>query len=293
MIELVTLADFLRYLTTVFIKEKLFFGHGTDNAWDEAVALLCSFTCLSEEELSKVLSAKLTEDEKLELIKWANLRIKDRKPLPYITNKSYFAGLEFYVDERVIIPRSPFAEIILNNFEPFIGDKNIDRVLDLCTGSGCMACATAYYNPDTIVDAVDLSDDALEIAGKNIKNLGLENQINLIKSDLFKNIKNKYDLIISNPPYVPNNSMKKLPKEYAHEPNMALESDNNGIFHAENILKNAAQFLTDDGLLFLEVGEAQQELEDKFPEVPFTWLELEHGGEGILVITKDLLEKYL
>lgn len=290
--QLSTIEDYLRWCCSEFIRRDLCFGHGADSAWDEAVFLLCYFTQLTQEELSRVMTAKFTQQEKSELLKLLNKRIIDRVPLAYLTNEVCFADIYFYIDDRVIIPKSPFAELIVNDFQPWLGEKKLNRVLDLCTGSGCMGLAVAHYNPEVIVDAVDISEDALDVARINTDMLGLEDRVNLISSDLFDNLdkKIKYDIIISNPPYVPSKSMQELPQEYTHEPKLALHSGDDGLSHANRILESAKDFLTEDGLLFLEVGEAQEALEAKYSSHNFVWISFENGGDGVLVISKQELD---
>jgi len=271
----------------------LFYGHGTDNAVSEAVALVFHVLNLSfdidQAELSKIIPTQAQEQEILAL---AKTRIKTKKPLPYLTHTAYFAGLPFYVDERVLIPRSPFAELIENQFEPWVRPDCIKTILDLCTGSGCMAIACAKYFPNTHIDAVDISQDALDVAAINIKKHQVENQVHLFQSDLFDQIQKQYDLIISNPPYVSQQEMQQLPKEYLHEPSLALEAGKEGLSIVNRILREANRFLSENGALFVEVGNTQETLEKHYPSTPFMWLTFERGGDGIFLLSKKELSDW-
>jgi ribosomal protein L3 glutamine methyltransferase len=271
----------------------LFYGHGTDNAYDEAVTLVFYVLKLAFDCEESMLDRAVTESEKVEIERLISARIKTRKPLSYLTHEAYFCGLKFYVDERVIVPRSPFAELIQNQFEPWVDPEKIKNILDLCTGSSCIPIACAYYFPETQIDASELSEDALAVAEINIKQHGVQDRVHLIQSDVFKNIPLKqYDLIISNPPYVSSDEMKTLPEEFLHEPNMSLETPNEGLFIVDQILKQAAQYLTEEGVLIIEVGNTEEALEKRYPNVPFLWLEFEYGGGGVFLLTKKALEQF-
>jgi ribosomal protein L3 glutamine methyltransferase len=263
------------------------FGHGTDNAWDEAVALVFHVLQLAfDVDDEKILRRQITAGEMQNINELVERRIKEKIPLAYLTHEAYFANLKFYVDERVIIPRSPFAELILNQFSPWVEYEKVNNILDLCAGSGCMAIACAKAFPHAKIDAVDLSADALEIAKINVEKLKVVEQINLIQADLFAKIKNKkYDLIISNPPYVGNEEMKSLPQEYQHEPNMSLETAEDGLGIVLRILQQAKNHLTKNGVLIVEVGNSRSALEKRLPNVPFIWLEFANGGEGVFLLT--------
>ena len=214
-------------------------------------------------------------------------------PAAYLTNKAWYAGWEFYVDERVLIPRSPIAEMVANRFEPFLKHEPT-RIMDLCTGSGCIAIIMAHEFPHAEVDAIDISVDALNVAERNINDHGLEQQVIPIRSDLFRDLPagDQYDLIVSNPPYVDSEDMSDLPDEFRHEPELALASGSDGLKLTKRLLANAADFLKENGVLVVEVGNSMIHLEAQFPEVPFTWVEFENGGHGVFVMTKAELEQY-
>lgn len=295
--DLITIKDVLRWSVTEFEKHELFFGHGTDNAWDEAVTLLLYFLKIPSDKLSLLIDAKLTLAEKQELHKLLERRIKQRVPLPYITNHAWFADMEFYVDENVLIPRSPLAELIRNDLQPWLNMKSDLTILEIGTGSGCIACALAEHfleqDISVSIDATDVSEKALIIAGKNIANHGLAEYINLIKSDLFSNLGNKkYDVIISNPPYVDADEMRALPAEFLHEPQSALAAGEDGLDLVDKMLSSAYNYLNDDGILIVEVGASQAALEAKYPEIAFTWIDFEFGGEGVFVLTKEELMSF-
>lgn len=287
--ELKTLRDFLRWTTSRFNEAGLFYGHGNDTAFNEASQLVLSSLKLPVDDLHEMfLDAKLTATEKQSLLALIKKRIEQRIPLPYLTNEAWFAGLPFYVDERVLIPRSPFAELIDSQFEPWLETpEHVHRILDLCTGSGCIAIALALAF-DAKVDAVDISTDALAVADMNIKMHNLEDQVTSIQSDCWQALKpeQQYDLIISNPPYVGADEMATLPEEYRHEPASALEAADNGLALVKEILLKAADYLSDDGLLFVEVGNSDLAVDKAWPDIAFLWLDFEHGGHGIFMLTK-------
>jgi ribosomal protein L3 glutamine methyltransferase len=287
--ELNTLRDFLRWTTSRFKEAGLFYGHGNDDAFNEASQLILSSLHLPVDELPEVfLDARLTSDEKAALLDVIQKRIEQRIPLPYLTHEAWFAGLPFFVDERVLIPRSPFAELIDTQFEPWLSNPdNVHNILDLCTGSGCIAIALALAF-DARVDAVDISADALDVANINIKMHNLEDQVTAIQSDCWQALEpqQQYDLIISNPPYVGAEEMATLPEEYRHEPASALEADNNGLALVEEILLKAADYLSDDGLLFVEVGNSDLAVDAAWPDTSFLWLDFDNGGHGIFMLTR-------
>lgn len=288
-----SILDYLRYAYSSFQQADLYYGHGTDNAWDEAYALVLDSLHLPHDIDQNLLNANLTLAEKSRFDCFFKLRIKQRIPSAYLTNTAWFCGLPFYVDDRVIIPRSPFAELITNEFSPWVDQTEVKQVLDLCTGSGCIAIACAHAFPEAIVDAVDLSADALDIAQRNIQEHELEGQVNLFKSDLFKQLpEKKYDLIISNPPYVDAEDIASLPAEFLWEPNMALAGGEAGIDLVEQILAQAKDYLTDDGYLIVEVGNSQNALAEKYPNLPFVWLEFSHGGQGVFLLTAKSLSDF-
>ncbi len=287
----ITVRELIQRTEKQFTKADLFYGHGTDNALDEAFYLVMTaadlaFDC-DEETLDKTIQQNmLTHIENL-----IDKRVNQRIPVAYLVNKAWFAGQQFYVDERVLIPRSPFAELITSQFTPWIPYNKVKSILDIGTGSACIAIACAYAFPDAVIDAVDIDDDAIEVANINISSHKLDARVRVIKSDLFEQLENKkYDLIISNPPYVDNDEMQTLPEEYSHEPGHALEANDNGLELVEQILKQASVYLNDDGIIAVEVGNSMEALIEKYPEMPFTWLEFEYGGEGVFLLNKsDLL----
>lgn len=297
--ELFTIKDVLRWCITKFEQNNLFYGHGTDNAWDETIVLLTYYLRLPFDNLAQVLDARLTTSDKEYLYYLITQRVNDRLPLPYITNEAWFCDMRFYVDERVLIPRSPIAELIQQGFNPWLTEDKEHglNILEIGTGSGCIACAIVdHFLADGIdiqVDATDISEDALDVARNNLQNYGFLQNINLINSNLFSNLKNKkYNLIISNPPYVDAEEMASLPEEYLHEPRGALAAGIDGLDLVDSILRQAQDYLTDDGVIIIEVGASQYALEQKYPEVAFTWLDFAKGGEGVFLLTKQQLEYF-
>jgi ribosomal protein L3 glutamine methyltransferase len=289
--ELFTIKDVLRWTVTQFETNELFYGHGTDNAWDEALALLQYYLKIPMTQFNLVLDACLTENEMAEIYQLINKRINQRMPLPYITNQAWFADMDFYVDKRVLIPRSPIAELIQQQFQPWCQTPPT-QILEIGTGSGCIACAIVNQfleqGIEVKVDATDISDRALEVAKINVSDYGYDNYINLIKSDLFANIPKdkKYDLIISNPPYVDAGEMRLLPEEFLHEPRDALAAGFDGLDLVRIILQQAEDYLVDGGALIIEVGASQPALEKLYPDLPFIWLDFARGGSGVFVLTK-------
>ncbi len=288
--ELLTLRDYLRYGLTAFHKAGIFYGHGTDNAWDEALALILHALHLPMDTDKEILEARLTRAERLQVLSLFTQRIEQRIPVPYLTHEAWFCGLSFYVDERVLIPRSPINEMIQAAFKPWYQGDEPTRILDLCSGSGCIgiACAYAFESADIIL--ADLSEDALAVAQKNIERHDVGYQVQTCPSDLFQSIDGTFDIIVSNPPYVDAQDFATMPKEYQHEPEMALVSGELGLFHPLKILQQAQHFLSDDGILVLELGNSGQHLEDALPQIDFNWVEFEMGGHGVLVISKVELE---
>ena len=288
-----TILDFLRYGISRANATKLYYGHGTDNAWDDILALILGTLSLPIDLGTEWLQARLTKEEKALLARQLEQRIIARVPVPYLTHEAYFCDLSFYVDERVLIPRSPIAELIKEQFSPWIDADDVTQVLDLCTGSACIAIACCYAFPDAEVDAVDISQDALVVAEMNLQRHGLEDVLTLIESDCFANVPSKrYDIIVSNPPYVGHEEMQTLPQEYGHEPKLALETTNNGLAIVEKILISAHAYLSDHGILVVEVGNSEEALLEAYPQVPFTWLDFEHGGQGVFLLTCQQLKTY-
>lgn len=283
-----TLQEALESAEASFIRAQLHFGHGTNNAWDEAVALALAVLQLPPDVDASISDRPLSEKETETFFTLVERRVHEKIPMPYLTNEAWFAHLKFYVDKRVIIPRSPFAELILKKFKPWIGAQPVKRILDLCTGSGCIAIACAKHFPHALIDAVDISSDALSVARENVKRHGCENQVHLIESDLFSACsKQKYDIIISNPPYVDDEDLASLPPEYGFEPHLALTGGQDGLFLVKKILREAPLYLTDKGLLFVEVGNTMETLQNRYPEVPFTWLNFEQGGDGVFMLNAE------
>lgn len=293
-----TVRDVWRWGATSLINADVYFGHGTDNAWDESMALLMHVLRLPHDDrMALMWDARLTEAEKKSVMHLLKRRIEERVPLPYLTHDAFFAGLSFYVDERVLIPRSPCAEWIEKQFSPWIDVERVHRILDLCTGSGCIGIACAYYFPEADVVLSDISSDALTVAQKNIEKHEGGDQIVAVESDLFLNLSTdtteKFDVIISNPPYVPVDEYKTLPKEYEHEPALALSVEADGLLIVDRILKSAGHYLNDGGILLLEVGETRDAFVERYPTLPVVWLECERGGEGLLLINKaDLCDEF-
>ena len=291
--ELHTLRDYIRWAMTCFQQANLFYGHGTDNPWDEAVHLVLNAVHLPWDASHHVLDARLTNPEKKRILTFIRRRTEERIPLPYITGEAWYMGIPFYVDERVLIPRSPIAELTEQLFSPWLRPGPVEQILDLCTGSGCIGIACAYQFPESQVDLVDISTDALEVAQKNIIRHELTHRVHAIESDLFAGLCGKrYDLIVSNPPYVDLADFNSMPKEYQHEPKLALTSGSDGLDITRKILREARQYLSEDGLLVVEVGNSEQHIVEHFPQVPFTWAEFEKGGNGVFLITAEELDQY-
>lgn len=288
-----TLRDFILWAEQRFRQAKLYFGHGTDNARDEAAWLLSSILAIPFAELDTHAQRPLTDSERKALSDLAETRIVTRKPLAYLLHEAWFAGLKFYVDERVLVPRSLTGEFIRERFRPWVDARRVRRILDLCTGSGCIAIAAAIAFPDAEVDAADISSDALEVARINIRQHQLMERVHPIQSDLFESLTGRrYDLIITNPPYVDRADMAALPKEYRHEPSLALASGELGLDAIVQILARAALHLNPEGVLVAEVGNSCTALQKNFPDVPFQWLATASGDESVFLLTAAQLTKY-
>ena len=297
--ELHTVRDWLRWAVSHFEKAGLFYGHGCDNAWDEACWLVLHALHLPLDRLEPFLDATLTVAERKTVLNLLQTRIEKRTPAAYLTNEAWLGEYKFYVDERVIVPRSYFAELLREGLAPWVEDPaTISAALDLCTGSGCLAILMADTFPNASIDAVDLSADALAVAERNVADYGLEDQIELIQSDVFDALSDEhgkriYDLIISNPPYVTEEAMTVIPDEYRHEPAMSLVSGSDGLDVVRRILASAADHLTDDGLLMVEVGHNAHLVEAAWPQVPFTWVDAPSGESKIFLMTRqDLLDHF-
>jgi ribosomal protein L3 glutamine methyltransferase len=292
--QLHTVADYCRYGATLFNQAELFYGHGSDNAFNDAYILVMYALSLPNDVDDSIMTCRLVESEKLNILALFNRRVEEKIPVAYITNIAYFAQLPFYVDERVLIPRSPIGELIENQFFPYIATKTPPkRILDLCTGSACIAIACASYFEEAEVDAVDLSVEALNVAQINIENHGLCEQVIPIQSDIFSGVEGqKYDLIVSNPPYVDQHDIDSLPQEYLHEPEMGLGCGEDGLDIVRVILSESAKYLNDGGLLFCEVGNSEVHVKALYKDVPFTWLNFERGGHGVFMLTKAQLVEF-
>jgi len=292
--ELHTIGDFIRWGASQFNQAQLFFGHGTDNAIDESVVLVSHALHLPREIPDILWHTRLTYSEKQAVLELLNKRMRERIPAPYLTHEAWFANIRFYVDQRVLIPRSPIAELIEREFEPWVKVDKVKRVLDLCTGSGCIAIASAILAfPNAEIDAVDVSTEALEVVQQNIKIYGLEQRVHTVHSDLFSNLAGiHYDLIICNPPYADAQELQTMPAEYQHEPRIGLEAGGDGLFFVKKLLREAAQYLTPQGVLIAEVGLSRASLVEQYPDVPFLWLEFQHGGEGVFLLTAEQLIEY-
>ena len=291
--DLRSILDFYRFSVSLAIHKELFYGHGTDNPMDEFSFLILGSLGLSYDYPEAEWGARLTKAEREMLAEQLYQRIELNIPVPYLIHKAYFCHLPFYVDENVLIPRSPIAELIENRFAPWVKEDNVQSILDLCTGSGCIAAAMSFAFPNAVVDAIDIDPKALKIAQKNIEDLGLEESVFLIQSDGMDALDDEmYDMIVSNPPYVGDTEMQSLPKEYLHEPRHALRADDDGLALVHRILKDAAKRLKPEGILVVEVGNSDLALMDAYPDMPFVWLEFERGGHGVFLLTAKDLQAY-
>ena len=290
---LTRIRDYIRWGASRFAEHEIFLGHGTGTPLDEAAAIVLHTLHQPYDLADAYLDAVLTLPEREAVLGLLERRINERKPSAYLTHESIFAGLSFYVDERVLVPRSPIAELIAERFEPWIEEDQVFNILDLCTGSACIAIACAYAFPDAQVDAVELSDDALAVANINIDKHDMADQVTLYPSDLFDNLPAKpYDIIVSNPPYVAISEWESLPKEFHAEPEMGFTGGESGLDLVIRILVDAKQYLAEQGILIIEVGSSAQTLQELFPIVPFQWLEFERGGDGVFLLTASQVNEY-
>ncbi len=286
--ELITIRDFFRFAISQFNQADLSYGHGTDNAHDEAAYLILHTLHLPLDVLEPYLDARLLDVEKDHLIDLLEQRVQERIPVAYLTNQAWQGEFDFYVDERVLIPRSFIYELLGETLSPWIEyPELVHNALDLCTGSGCLAIQMACHYPDAHIDAVDISLDALEVAAINIENYQLQDQISLIHTDLFEGLENTYDLIISNPPYVDAPSVADLPDEYLHEPAIALGSGQDGLDATRKIINEAADYLNPKGVLLVEIGHNREVLEAAYPQLPFIWLPTSGGDGFVFLLTKE------
>lgn len=285
-----TAKDFVRWGASAFNRAKLQFEHGTSNAVDEALNLVLHGLSLGHDIPPWALDGRLTAAEKRACYDLLRRRVEERKPYAYITNKARFAGLDFYVDERVLVPRSPIAELIEAAFEPWIEADRVSKVLDLCTGSGCIGIACAYAFGDAAVDVTDISNDALDVARINADRLHVADRVLLHKADVFEGLPEApYDIIVSNPPYVDAQDMATLPDEHKHEPKLGLAAGQDGLDIVRRILAGAGNYLAKDGILVVEVGNSRWALEQAYPDLPFTWLEFERGQAEVFLLRADQL----
>lgn len=290
--DLATIQDMMRWAYSYFNASDLYYGHGYDNAWDEAQQLVLAALYLPADVPEAMYQSRLTLVEKERVIRLIETRLGTRQPVAYLTNSAWFCGSEFYVDERTIVPRSPIGELIMQKFAGLI-DHEPKRILDMCTGSGCIAIACAQQFLEAEVDAVDLSLDALDVAQINIERHGLAERVFPISSDLFNDIpQDKYDLIVTNPPYVDEEDLDDMPQEFHFEPEMSLGSGADGLDITKRILAQATDYLTDNGVLVCEVGNSMVHLIEQFPTVPFNWIEFKNGGLGVFSLTRAQLVEY-
>lgn len=291
MTELLTIRDWLRYTVSQFEASDIFYGHGTDNSYDEAVWLIMSALHLPMDTLDNFLDAHLLASERLHLADLLEKRIKHHTPTAYLVKEAYLQGFKFYVDERVIVPRSFIAELLANGLQPWVEyPELIESAADICTGSGCLGVLLANTFPDAAIDVIDISTDAIDVANINIANYGLQFQVTAIQSDMFTALEGKsYDLIISNPPYVDAPSMAALPAEYQNEPQLALGSGEDGLNHTHTLLREAAKYLNHGGLLVVEIGHNRDALLAAYPDLPFTWLDTSSGDQFVFLLTKEQL----
>ncbi len=291
--ELKTIKDFIRWGVSRFNQANLFYGHGMGSALDEVVYLSLFALNLPHDFSESYFDCALTADEKQAVYGLLSRRIEEKLPASYLTGEAWFAGLPFVVNENVLVPRSPIAELIENRFAPWVEAEAVENILDLCCGSGCIGIASAYAFDWAYVDMVDISPQAIEVAEENIQRHQLEERVSVMASDLFKNVPQRhYDIIVSNPPYVDAEDMANLPDEYLHEPALGLTAGDDGLDLVIPMLQQAREYLTDQGILVVEVGNSQHALQEAYPHVPFVWLDFERGGSGIFLLTAQQLDEF-
>jgi ribosomal protein L3 glutamine methyltransferase len=284
-----TVGALIQHLSTELARAGVCFGHGTGSALDEAAALVFHVAGLSHAEAPAAYAQRLSQQQRAAADALVRRRIEQRLPLPYLTHEAWFADLRFYVDERVLVPRSPVAELINRRFAPWLGEASVGQILELGTGSGCIAIACAAAFPECRVLATDISSAALQVARINVARHAMQDRVRLVQADLFAGLAGSFDLVISNPPYVPENELSGLTGEYHHEPRQALTSGVDGLAAARRILQDAANYLSPGGVLVLEVGAGWAALERAFPKLPFIWPDLESGGEGVAIVQRAAL----
>lgn len=289
--ELLTLRDLIRYGVSRLNAAQVALGHGSDNAWDETVYLVLHALHLPLDTLEPFLDARVLSEERNRVLELIDRRVTERVPAAYLTNEAWLRGHRFYVDARVIVPRSPIAELLDEGLSPWVQDAQaVDSVLDMCTGSGCLAILSALAFPYAQVDAVDVSPDALEVARRNVDDYGLADRLALHQSDLFDNLpERQYDVIVCNPPYVNSGSMDVLPQEYRHEPQLALAGGTDGMDLVRRILQAAPRYLSENGVLVLEIGHERDFFEAAFPELSPVWLDTEEASDQLLLLTREQL----
>ncbi|MDH5326640.1 MAG: 50S ribosomal protein L3 N(5)-glutamine methyltransferase [Gammaproteobacteria bacterium] len=287
---LTTMGDMVRWGASRFNEAGLSYGHGTDNALDEAYSLVRFALHLPHDIPAYMLNSHLSLAERKQVLDLLCQRVETRLPAPYLTHEAWFAGLAFYVDQRVLIPRSPIAELIHDGFEPWINSSRVEDILDLCTGSACIAIACAQAFPDAAVVGTDISAEALEVARINIDRYDMRDQVRLQESDVFAALEGEFDVIVSNPPYVNRQDMEALTEEFRHEPGLALAAGGDGLDIVKRILSDAARLLKPEGILVVEVGNSYPELLEQYPQLDFTWPEFSHGGHGVFILSREQLQ---
>ncbi len=291
--ELKTLRDYIRWGVSCFNQAELYYGHGMSSALDEVVYLCLHALHLPHDFPEAYFDCVLVAQEKQQVHGLLTRRIEEKLPASYLTGEAWFAGLRFSVNENVLVPRSPIAELIEKQFSPWVDAETVENILDLCCGSGCIGIATACAFDWAYVDMVDISPAAVEVAEENIQQHQLDERVSVIESDLFQNVPQRhYDIIVSNPPYVDAEDMEELPDEYLHEPELGLAAGEDGLDLVIPMLQQARQYLTEQGILVVEVGNSQYALQEAYPQVPFCWLEFERGGSGVFLLTAEQLDEF-